>query len=174
MKSNRKETQILINAMKEPKPKIGFIKKKIKEYFKTGYNFNSKYYQGKNLLHYCIEYNLNTLIPIIIKYGCNPNISDDNYFSPLHYAVIKNDIKAVKLLIKSRVDINCCGEFEQTPLHLATINGNLKLVKLLIKKGADFNLVDEKNLSVLDYAKDEKNQEIIEFLENNILLKKVN
>ena len=88
--------------------------------------------------------------------------------TPLHTAVVVGDVKALKLLIKKGVDVNAIGEFEQTPLHLAVIYGNLKITKLLIKNGADILLVDEKNLSVLDYAKDEKNNVIINYLKNKL------
>ncbi len=173
MKNNRRDTTIIINEMKKKPISIRHLKAVLKKYQKKGYNFNSKYYQGKNLLHYAIEYNLTSLINVIIKYGCNPDICDDNYNAPLHFAVMKSNIKAIKLLIKNGVDINICGEFEQTPLHLATIIGNLKIVKLLIKKGSDYNLVDERNLSVLDYARDEKNHQVIALLEKYIKSEKV-
>jgi ankyrin repeat protein len=37
---------------------------------------------------------------------------------------------------------------------------------LLLKNGADVSLVDERNLSPLDYAIDEKNNQIINLLKN--------
>ena len=157
MKKGRKDTTIIVNEMKKQPVKITYLKAVLKKYQKKGYNFNSKYYQGKTLLHYAIEYEHNKLIKVLVKYGCNPDICDDNFTSPLHLAITKGNIKAIKLLIKYGADIDICGEFVQTPLHLATIIGNLDLVKLLINKGSDYTLVDEHNLSILDYAKDEKN-----------------
>ena len=168
VKGYKKELSYLVNMLKEEHINISLIKKILKEYHKNNFNFNSKYYQGKTLLHYVIEKNVSCLIPLIVKYGCNPNICDDNYMTPLHTAVVVGDVKALKLLIKKGVDVNAIGEFEQTPLHLAVIYGNLKITKLLIKNGADILLVDEKNLSVLDYAKDEKNNVIINYLKNKL------
>ena len=127
-KANKKELSIIINEMKKPSPKITYIKKILKQYRIADINLNSKYYHGKTLLHYAIEYNLNCLIQPFIQSGCNPNICDDNYLSPLHLAVIKKNAKAIKILIKNGADINITGEFEQTPLHLATTYGNLKFM----------------------------------------------
>lgn len=172
VKSHKKELSIIINEMKKRPLSLIKIKKMLKDNYHKDFNFNSKYYQGKNLIHYSIEYGLNRLIKTCIKYGCNPNICDDNYFTPLHFAVAKSNVKAVKILLKNGVDANIPGEFEQTPLHLAVICGNLPIIKLLIKYNADIMLVDEKNLSVLDYAKDEKNNKIIDYLEKNLNYRK--
>lgn len=164
IKASKKDLSMIINEIKKSSPRILYIKKMLKRYKAEGINFSSKYYHGKTLLHYAIEYRLNCLIKPLIKSGCNPNICDDRYLSPLHLAVIKKNAKAIKILVKNGADINITGEFEQTPLHLATTYGNLKFMKLLINNKADIMQVDEKNLSVLDYANDEKNLKIIEYL----------
>lgn len=172
LKAYKKEMSQVVNMLKEEHIKINLIKKTLKEYYENGFNFNSKYYQGKTLLHYVVENSASNLITTLIKYGCNPNICDDSYMTPLHISVIKGEIQAIKILTKYGADVNMVGEFEQTPLHLAVIYGNLKITKLLIKNGADILLVDEKNLSVLDYAKDEKNNIIIDYLKKKINIKK--
>ena len=60
------------------------------------------------------------------------------------------------------------GEFDQTPLHIAVLKENLDIIKILLEEGADINQVDEKNLTPLDYARDEKNERIILFLEKSV------
>ena len=167
-KTFKKEMAQIVNMLKEEHINIHSIKKLLKQYHKKSFNFNSKYYQGKTFLHYVIENDACNLISTLIKYGCNPNLCDDSYMTPLHCAVTNDNIKAIKKLIKNGADVNMVGEFEQTPLHLAVICGNLKITKVLIKNGADIFLVDEKNLSVLDYAKDEKNNIIIDYLSRKI------
>lgn len=166
IKAYKKEVALIVSSMKQQDKNL---KKILKDFHNSEFNFNSKHYQGKTLLHYAVEYNLVNIISTLIKYGCNPNICDDNYMTPLHLAVTKGNEQAIKILIKKGADVNMAGEFEQTPLHLAVICGNLRLTKVLISYGADIFVVDEKNLSVLDYAKDEKNNVII-----NYLMKKCN
>lgn len=172
VKANKKELSQIVNLMKASTHNQREIKKLLRECHKNGFNFNSKYYQGKTLIHLAIEYNYNSLIKTLVMYGCNPNICDDKYISPLHFSVIKQDIKALKTLLKCNVDINIAGEFDQTPLHLAMISGNLKIAKILINNNADLTVVDERNLSIIDYAKDEKNNKIIEYLERKFKIKK--
>lgn len=161
IKAYKKEVATIVACMKQ---KDVNLKKILKNFSESDFNFNSKHYLGKTLLHYAVEYNLVNVIPLLIKYGCNPNICDDNYLTPLHLSVNKGNERAIKVLIKYGADVNASGEFEQTPLHLAVICGNLSLTKLLVKYGADIYVVDEKNYSVLDYARDEKNNIIINYL----------
>lgn len=172
MRMSKTEAVVLIQEIKNTKKTTRYYKKKIKKMLQKELDLNMKYDQGKTLLHYVIEKNHSKLIPFLVERGSNPNLCDDHFVSPMHLAVEKNNRKAIKYLISSGADIDISGEFEQTPLHRAVILGDEKMIKTLIALGADVLLVDEKNLSVMDYAKDEKNQNMISFLEKEIYNKK--
>ena len=127
---------------------------------------NTRIYKGRTLLHYAILGNNISIVKTLCEFGVNINLCDDNYNTPLHFAIIQNSYLMVKELIQIQgIDLNSLGEFDQTPLHKAVIMGNLKIIKLLVESGADTLMVDEKNASPLDYAKDEENQIIIDYLE---------
>lgn len=161
--------QILSELVREVKYSIDTKKfrKSLENAQKLGIDLNLKVYRGRTLLHYAVKKNNKSFIRLLIKRGSNPNICDDDYNTPLHYAIIKNNYVATKELIKRNADINIPGEFEQTPLHTAVLTGNLDIIKLLLDSGADLTQVDERNLTALDYAKDEKDEKIIMFLEKN-------
>lgn len=132
---------------------------------------NTRIYKGRTLLHYAIIANNTDIVLSLHKHGVNINLCDDNYNTPLHFAINQNSYKMVETLIQIEgIDLNSLGEFDQTPLHKAVIMGNLKIVKLLIQKGADPYMVDEKNESPLDYAKDEDNQIIVNYLNEKIMV----
>lgn len=127
---------------------------------------NTRIYKGRTLLHYAILGNNTSIIKALCSSGVNINLCDDNYNTPLHFAINQNSYVMVKELVQIEgIDLNALGEFDQTPLHRAVIMGNLKIIQLLIESGADVLMVDEKNSSPLDYAKDEENKSIIEYLE---------
>ncbi len=172
MSMSKTEAVALIQEIKNTQKTMRYYKKRVKKMLQNELDLNMKYDQGKTLLHYIIEKNYARLLPFLIERGSNPNICDDHFVSPMHLAVEKNNRKAVKYLAYSGADIDIPGEFEQTPLHRAVILGDEKMIKTLIALGADVLLVDEKNLSVMDYAKDEKNQNIVSFLEKAIYKKK--
>lgn len=143
------------------------FRKTLENALKNGIDLNSKFYRGRTLLHYVVKKNNKSFIRLLIKMGINPNICDDDYNTPLHYGISRNNYVAVKELIKRGADVNIPGEFDQAPLHTAVLTGNLDIIKLLLENGADLSQVDERNLTAIDYAKDEKDEKIIIFLEKN-------
>ena len=164
MKTKLQFFQELVKEIKDKQCKASKIKKLIHDMKLSNIDVNSKRYRGRTLLHYAVKYQNDKIIKVLIKLGVNPEICDDDYNTPLHYAVILDKTSSVIELLNNGANINTTGEFEQTPLHLAITNNSFGIVKILVDMGADQELVDEKNLRPIDYAIDEKNREIIEYL----------
>ncbi len=165
---NREIMKSLVKEIKTQSQNAQTLKIKIKDAQKLDFDFNTRYYASRTLLHYATIADACGIISLLIKFGLNPNLCDERYNTPLHMAVSLDRYLVIKELLKNDVDVNAPGEFEQTPLHLAVINGNLDIVELLVENGADIELVDEKNHNALDYALDEKNEQIYKFLENEM------
>lgn len=164
-RSNKKLIMQLAKEVKSSSTNVEKITMLINNVNDSQFDINTKIYRGRTLLHYAILGGNYFLIIPLIKAGINPNICDDDYNTPLHLAIIRNEIRSIKELLKtSNLDINASSEFEQTPLHKAVIKGNIEIIKLLINKGADPTLVDEKNQTPLDYAQDEGDLQIINYL----------
>ncbi len=164
MSSKRAILSALVSDIKNRTTELRSFRKSLKLALKQGLDLNSKIYRGRTLLYYAVKSNNKGLIRMLIKEGANPDICDDDFNSPLHHAVWMNHFVSVRELLKMKVDVNIPGEFDQTPLHVAVLKGNLDIIKLLIESGADIHQVDEKNLTALDYAEDEKDEKIILFL----------
>jgi ankyrin repeat protein len=171
---NREIMKSLVHEIKTQSHSTQTLKINIKEAQRLGFDFNTRYYASRTLLHYATIVDACGIISLLIKFGLNPNLCDERYKTPLHMAVELGRYWVIKELLKHNVDINAPGEFEQTPLHLAVINGNLDIVSLLVENGADIELVDEKNQSALDYAIDEKNEQIYNYLKNELKKKEAN
>lgn len=60
--------------------------------------------------------------------------------------------------------VNYKNVLGETPIHKACRLGKLETVKILVQHGADVNIINNKGLSSLDIAMEEKNNEIIKFL----------
>lgn len=163
--SKRKIINELAMEIKKGKENLAKVKTMIKQVVKLPIDLNTRIYKGRTLMHYAVIGNNYGVVVLLAKLGVNANLCDDNYNTPLHLAVMKDSYYVVSELLKIQdIDSNALGEFDQTPLHKAVITGNLNTIKLLIQKGADPLMVDEKNQSPLDYAKDEGDETIINYL----------
>jgi protein phosphatase 1 regulatory inhibitor subunit 16B len=140
------------------------IKHRLSKLVEADVDLNAKMYRGRTLMHYAVMLNKKSMIKLFIKNGVNPNIADDDFYTPLHLAISKKYYHAARELLKHKVDINAGAEFEQTPLHIAVISGNIDLVKLLLDYGADNLMIDEKSNYPIDYAIDEKDIKMIHYL----------
>lgn len=163
--NKRRIIKDLAQELKKENQNLAKLKTSIKQSVKLKVDLNSRIYKGRTLMHYAVLGNNSGVISLLAKSGVNANVCDDNYNTPLHAAVEHNSYYAILELLKlDNIDINALGEFDQTPLHRAVVMGNLDVIKLLIEKGADPLMVDEKNESPLDYAKDEGDEKIINYL----------
>lgn len=93
------------------------------------------------------------------KFGCNA----------LHYVIgfkVSNGLEIAQALIKARIDINAQEEDGASPLITAVAIGNIEMVQLLIQSKADKNIVDAKGKRALDYARENKNEEMTKLLES--------
>lgn len=165
LQNKRKIINNLAKELKINNQNLAGLKTLIKKVSKLSMDFNTKIYRGRTLMHYAVIGNNSGVISLLAKIGVNPNLCDDNYNTPLHFAIINNAYYAAYELLKlPNIDKDVAGEFEQTPLHKAVISGNLDIIKLLIESGVDPTLVDERNQSPYDYAIDEGDQTIVNYL----------
>lgn len=113
----------------------------------------------------------------LLERGVEANAVNEEGWTPLHsvlqyFANFEKHLDVVALLIDKGADVNMpkpvisnnlIDSRGQTPLELAVLWGNEKLVSLLLEKGArvEGRVV---NRPLLDYAKHQKNQAIIDAL----------
>ncbi|MFK7906362.1 MAG: ankyrin repeat domain-containing protein [Chitinophagales bacterium] len=74
-----------------------------------------------------------------------------------------NSFSILTFLINQNADVNAANASGETALHLTN---SLKVAKLLVKNGADVNAQDNQNHTPLYYAKQQKDTDMIRFLES--------
>jgi ankyrin repeat protein len=89
-------------------------------------------------------------VAVLLGYGSDPNIADNDGCTSFHYAANNAEILTQLLASHSTPrNINAPSSRGETPLHLACLNGNLESAKLLVSSGADLEVRDGKGNSVL-------------------------
>ena len=79
--------------------------------------------------------NIKSIQYVFEKGKVDPEITDEDKFTPLHYAAKNGDITIVRYLIEQcRVSACVRNKFNSIPLHYAAENGHLDVVRYLIEK----------------------------------------
>lgn len=90
--------------------------------------------------------------------------TDSKGGTPLHWACYSGNDEAVSFLTAWNIQINPKDNLGYTPLHLAVLSGSSRSVKRLLTKGADRSAIDNEGKTALDYAKEQKNENIADLL----------
>eukprot|EP01125_Pyxidicula_operculata_P008837 TRINITY_DN292_c0_g1_i1.p1 TRINITY_DN292_c0_g1~~TRINITY_DN292_c0_g1_i1.p1 ORF type:complete len:2964 (-),score=944.30 TRINITY_DN292_c0_g1_i1:25-8748(-) len=99
-----------------------------------------------------------SLVELLIKYKANPNIADENNYSPLHVVCNSRDFSLAKILIEAKANPNARDNEKRTPLHYAinsatsSMESSVELEELLLEAGADASAVDIEGRTPLHYA----------------------
>ena len=103
----------------------------------------------------------------LLHIGADVTARDSNRRTPLHCASETGRDRAVEVLLSIT---NVTSELEaqdnknDTPLHLASRNGHAAVVELLLKKGADVMTRNNKGMTSLDVAIQERRGEVAKVL----------
>lgn len=105
-----------------------------------------------------------TLINALLEHGANPNVADEDGFTPLMSAIRNRRKDIVDLLLQHGADVNAMDDLEYTPLQYAVINNDTLTTKRLIQQGANVNALTNMHGTVLLSAVSFRNVEIIRML----------
>jgi ankyrin repeat protein len=105
------------------------------------------------------------VVELLLEYGANVNVQDNDKKTPLHIACCKNDFKIAELLLEHGANVNVQSKKGgNTPLHYACRRGNVETVKLLLEYGADVNVQNKDEVTPLHIVCKRNNIEIVELL----------
>jgi len=86
-------------------------------------------------------------------------------WTPLHYAASKGNIEMIRILLEDNAYIDTASPNGTTPLMMAAgYSSNPLACKVLLEEGADPTLINDKDLSAMDFAAQEKQLESFELI----------
>lgn len=95
----------------------------------------------------------------------NPNEKNDEGFTPLFFAAQYLEPKTLTLLLDKGAKVNLPSTYNLTPLMAAAAAGRDDNIEVLLQYGADPNLLDDKELSALDHAYNNRQLKAVVLLE---------
>ncbi len=128
--------------------------------------------KGYTSLHLCLIGKHNDVLEYLFQIGFAPECqarADERRILPLHIAAETGNTRAVKMILEhiSRDVINAKDITGGTALHAASYSGNIECVELLLKYGADMAASDKSGATPILVAKNNKHQQIVEFLQRH-------
>ncbi|MCC8406783.1 MAG: ankyrin repeat domain-containing protein [Rickettsia endosymbiont of Sceptobius lativentris] len=96
-------------------------------------NINTKEIYSYTPLHFAANYGNYFIVALLLSYGANPNIQNNNGETTLHFAAMNGCVRTIECLIKSGAVIDSFDKFERTPLELAINSENTDAVKLFLQ-----------------------------------------
>ncbi|XP_014230726.1 nuclear factor NF-kappa-B p110 subunit-like isoform X1 [Trichogramma pretiosum] len=125
---------------------------------------------GETPLHFAVRADQPETVQALLVLDANPNIGDENDYTPLHRAIVGGYNTCLKILLKysSKLNLDSLSDSGWAPLHMAAKTGSLDAVKALIKSGANVNITDNSyGRSALHIAVDHNHLHIVKFLVEN-------
>ena len=124
----------------------------------NGANVNDKG-ATRSSLHLLLESDNNPhdaliLVELLLKFGADTNLQDENNLTPLHLALRKNSLEIARKLLEHGANPNAKDDHGQITLHLLLkpYDTSYNLMELLLKYGANVNAQDENSATPLHLA----------------------
>ncbi|MFK2824600.1 M48 family metallopeptidase [Bacillus sp. B190/17] len=121
--------------------------------------------QGYTPLHWAVLDSNKEMVDLLLKAGADPNEEDDYGMTPFTAAAQQGNAEMVERLAKAGGELNYqSADDETTPLLYAVFSEDAATVETLLKLGADPEYRDSENMTVLMYAIESGDRDIIALL----------
>jgi len=129
---------------------------------------NAKDNDDSTPLHSAIMKNNVDFAKILISAGANVNAKNNKGLTPLGFALHTENIELINILLNAGANINAKDQPNGgTPLHYVVLKKNIELAKLLVSKGADVKAKDDEGLTPLDFAKENRDKAMMQYLSSS-------
>ena len=112
----------------------------------------------------CAKENYMETASLVLEYGCDITIRDDEGKTALHWAAMNGKLDLCQLLIASKADVDAADSKGWTALHFAAAEGHITTVSWLCRHGASVNQKSISGATPLMFAVDGEHIEAVKVL----------
>jgi len=122
---------------------------------------------GESALHIVTARRDTTWVSFLLGKGADPNVRDAKGQTPLVVAANLGFVEGMELLIAGGARVDEPNSTGETPLISAVHRRDIAMMRVLLKAGANPDRADSSGRSARDYAKLERNDNMIEEINTN-------
>ncbi|HET9952021.1 MAG TPA: ankyrin repeat domain-containing protein [Candidatus Eisenbacteria bacterium] len=93
--------------------------------------------RAERLLHRTVYHDSVDVARVLLEFGADVNVVDDNGLTPLHMAAREGNAELIRLLLAKGARIDARNKWNWTPLHFAASQKQLEAARALVERGAD-------------------------------------
>lgn len=135
---------------------------------RTGPDLAAPTNRRQTALHLAAECGHVGVVKLLLEAGASPHAESDSGSTPFYRAARSGSVPAMELLYQAGSDINAATWNKWTPIFEAMENMHVPAVEWLVRKGARLNHKIRHGTSVLEFAKNTRNKEIIDLVESGL------
>jgi len=122
---------------------------------------------GKGALHIVTERRDIVWLRYLVAKGADVNMRDDKGVTPIQLASGLGWLEGVAFLVERRADLDQSNDTGETPLISAVHRRDTAMMRVLLKGGADPDRADNSGRSARDYARLDKDSQLLGAIEAN-------
>jgi len=122
---------------------------------------------GKGALHIVTERRDIVWLRYLVGKGADVNMRDDKGVTPIQLASGLGWLEGVAFLVERRADLDQSNDTGETPLISAVHRRDTAMMRVLLKGGADPDRADNSGRSARDYARLDKDSQLLGVIETN-------
>ncbi len=120
---------------------------------------------GRSALHIVTERRDIVWLRYLAAKGADVNMRDDKGVTPLQLATSLGWVEGVAFLVERRADLDQPNDTGETPLISSVHRRDTSLMRILLKGGADPDRADNSGRTARDYAKLDKESQLLAVIE---------
>jgi ankyrin repeat protein len=128
----------------------------------AGAQLNCTKPHGMTLLMMACQNNDAALVKMLLAYGANPNVCNNEGITAL---VQSDDYEIIRMLLYAGANVNIIHKDTSTPLIIATEYNLVKIVELFLEYNVDKTHYNNEGYTALDIAKKENHAKIVALLQ---------
>lgn len=126
----------------------------VEKFIKAGALVDVRYANGLTCLHYAAWKGYDRIVNILLEYKANPNVIDNDRYTPLHYAAKFSYLNIAKALLYHGAIYNAVSHSGKTPSNLTTDKDIISLFELIDKSFQNIKSGDSTIVKSLNKIKD--------------------